>query len=78
MMPRTTEPPGLASTSDIYTLEEVKRRLKLGDWALRQARRAGLKTHRIGRRTYIKGADLLAFLDRQAKPSPRGKKRRSA
>lgn len=67
----TKPAPGVVNAQELYTLEEIQHRLKLGAWALRKARQAGLPVHRIGRRSYVKGADLLAFLDKQAKRSPR-------
>jgi hypothetical protein len=46
----------------IYRLDEVKARLGWRDAAFRAAVRAGLKTHRSGKRLYVLGSDLIAFI----------------
>jgi hypothetical protein len=58
-----SEAPGQISADSLYTLAEVKQRLKLGNYALRQARRAGLQVRRIGRRAYVLGRDLIQFVE---------------
>jgi hypothetical protein len=50
----------------VYTLDELQARLRLGHWALRQARRDGLTVIRIGRRGYVRGSDVMTYLDRVA------------
>ena len=55
--------PGLVSADCLYTLGEVQRRLKLGQAAMRTARRAGLKVRKIGSRRYVLGRDLLEYVD---------------
>ncbi|MFZ1933322.1 MAG: hypothetical protein WCB27_01345 [Thermoguttaceae bacterium] len=45
----------------MYTLAEIRARLGLGTYALRQARRRGLSVRKIGRRSYVLGKDILAF-----------------
>jgi len=40
----------------------VKSRMGWRDAAFRAAVRAGLKTHRSGKRLYVLGADLIAFV----------------
>jgi hypothetical protein len=57
------EPAGLITADALYTLGEIQQRLKLGQHAMRQARRAGLPVRRIGRRAYVLGRDVIAFLD---------------
>ncbi|MCE5268287.1 MAG: helix-turn-helix domain-containing protein [Planctomycetaceae bacterium] len=51
----------------MYTLAEIRARLGLGTYALREARRHGLPVRKIGRRSYVLGKDILAFAagDRQ-------------
>ena len=51
----------------MYTLAEIRARLGLGPYALREARRRGLPVRKIGRRSYVLGKDILAFAagDRQ-------------
>lgn len=55
--------PGLVTADALYTLAEIQDRLKLGQHAMRQARRAGLRVRRIGRRAYVLGRDLMAFVE---------------
>jgi hypothetical protein len=61
------ESPGLVSADSLYTLAEIQERLKLGQHAMRQARRAGLRVRRIGRRAFVLGRDVMAFIDAAAK-----------
>jgi len=58
--------PGLILADGLYTLAEVQQRLKLGQHAMRMARRAGLRVRRIGRRGYVLGRDIIAFVDATA------------
>ncbi|MFA7462984.1 MAG: hypothetical protein WCY59_07570 [Anaerovoracaceae bacterium] len=53
--------PGEIRGDGMYTLQEIRERLGLGTYALREARRRGLPVRRIGRRAYVLGKDLLAF-----------------
>ena len=53
---------GRISADQVLTLEAVQQELGLGRHALREARRKGLKVRRIGRRGYVLGADLIAFI----------------
>lgn len=48
---------------EIVPLPELTKRLGLGPAALRAARRQGLKVRRIGRRKFVLGRDLVAFLE---------------
>lgn len=59
--------PGLVAGDTLYTLAEIQDRLKLGQHAMRQARRAGLRVRRIGRRGYVLGRDVLEFIESAAK-----------
>jgi len=54
----------------MYTLAEIRARLGLGTYALREARRHGLPVRKIGRRSYVLGKDILNYAagDRQAVP----------
>jgi len=65
----TSQPdsPGCVASDCIYTLAEIRARLKLGQHAIRQARRAGLRVHRIGRRAFLLGRDLIAFVEATGK-----------
>jgi hypothetical protein len=70
-------PPGAVVADALYTLPEAAARLGWGAHAVRAARRRGLKVHRCGRRNYVLGSDLLAFVtgspstSRVTKPRPR-------
>ena len=55
---------GAIVTDAIYRLDEVKCRMGWRDAAFRAAVRAGLKTHRSGKRIYVLGSDLIAFVTR--------------
>jgi hypothetical protein len=54
--------PGAILADALYRLDEAAARLGWGGHALRAARRRGLKIHRCGRRGYVSGRDLLAFI----------------
>ncbi len=58
---------GEISADGMYTLSEIRVRLGLGTYALREARRRGLPVRKIGRRCYVLGKDLLDYAvgDRQ-------------
>lgn len=56
---------GIAGSVDpdtLYRLDEAKARMGWRDAAFRAAVRAGLKTHRSGKRLYVLGSDLIAFI----------------
>ena len=55
------------SSTEIYPLEIFKRRSGLDAWALRQARRNGLRVLTIGRRRFVRGCDFAEYLDQIAK-----------
>lgn len=54
--------PGAIIPDAIYRLDEVKARMGWRDAAFRAAVRAGLKIYRSGKRTYVLGTDLVAFV----------------
>lgn len=62
---RTT--PGEISGDSLYTLAEIKARLGLGVHAMRAARGKGLVVRRMGRRSYVLGRDIIAFIEAGAK-----------
>ena len=72
MNPRPTQPPAQRSDSAagivlphaVYRLDEAKARLGWRDAAFRAAVRAGLTIHRSGKRVFIVGSDLIAFITR--------------
>lgn len=54
--------PGAIVSDALYRLDEAAARMGWGAHAMRAARRRGLKIHRCGKRGYVSGADLLAFV----------------
>jgi hypothetical protein len=63
----TTQTPGAIEPGVLYTLDEIKRRSKLGEWALRTARRNGLRVIYTGGR----GCGTPAFRPRWRSTPPR-------
>jgi hypothetical protein len=63
-MPTTTAPSTLGPVSfdETYDLGTFKRLSGLSDWALRMARRKGLKIRKVGKRKYVVGRDWAEFL----------------
>ena len=57
--------PGAISANEIYRSDEAKARAGWRDSAFRAACRRGLKVHRCGKRTYVTGAALVAFITKQ-------------
>ena len=45
-----------------YPVDEFRERARLGRAAYRNVRRSGLPVRRVGRRSFVLGADWLAFL----------------
>lgn len=54
--------PGVVSVWELYTLDEIKKRLRWTDSSLRAARRSGLKLLVCGKRKYVSGREILRFL----------------
>lgn len=59
---RSQPTPGAILPGEIYRADEAKARMGWRDAAFRAACRNGLRVHRIGKRAYISGADLAAFI----------------
>jgi hypothetical protein len=57
--------PGTIQPDTLYRFDEAAARLGWGEQALRAARRRGLKIHRSGKRNYVLGSDLLAFITKE-------------
>jgi len=62
MSQRTESMTGSIASGHLYTAQEARRRLGLGEWAWRQFRRAGLNVIRTGNSVFVLGDDLIAFL----------------
>jgi len=54
--------PGMVRAEAVYRADELKARMGWREAAFRAACRRGLKTHRVGKRVYIAGADAIAFV----------------
>ena len=59
---QSTGVPGAIVPDAIYRLDEVKARMGWRDAAFRAAVRAGLTTHHSGKRLYVLGSDLIAYV----------------
>ncbi len=57
--------PGTILPDAIYRADEAKARMGWRDAAFRAACRNGLRIHRVGKRAYIAGADLAAFITKK-------------
>ena len=55
--------PGVVSVHELYTLDEVRRRLRWTESAMRAARRRGLRMLSSGKRKYVLGSDIVRFLE---------------
>jgi hypothetical protein len=53
---------GVVSPGEMYRLDEIKARMGWRDAGLSAARKAGLKTHKFGKRTYVLGSDVIALV----------------
>jgi len=56
---------GVIHSSESYSREEFLRRTGIGAWAFRTARRNGLRTAKVGNRTFVRGADWHEYLQRR-------------
>jgi hypothetical protein len=61
--PAPVRPLQVVRADEIVPLTELDARLGLGPSAMRMAMRQGLKVRRIGRRKFVLGRDLVAFLE---------------
>jgi hypothetical protein len=67
--PRTRVAGEVVVAGELYSLDALKVRTKLGTAALRQARRSGLRVIRIGSRTFVDGGDFISWAKSQAAAS---------
>ena len=63
--------PGQIGSSDLYTVDEFKRRLGLNSMAVWRARRKGLRVYKLARQHYILGKDYIAYVETAGKLSRR-------
>ena len=57
--------PGAIVPGEIYRADEAKSRMGWKDAAFRAACRNGLRVHRVGKRAYVAGTDLVAFITKE-------------
>ena len=57
--------PGVISIHEIYTAEELFRRVGIGRAGIDEAKKRGLRVTRFGRKRVIRGADIDRFLAEQ-------------
>lgn len=58
--------PDVVQCGVVYPLSDFQRRTGLGDYAMRQARRKGLRVRYVGGRGFVIGDDWIDWLSRQA------------
>ena len=63
--PVASELAGQINPDTLYRADEAKLRAGWGKEAFASARKRGLKTHRCGKRVYVSGADLIAFITKE-------------
>lgn len=59
---------GQIEPQTLYALEEFKKVSGMKSWALRKARKSGLKMLKIGNRKYVKGQAFIDFIESQNAP----------
>lgn len=52
--------------NESYLVPDFRRKARLGLYAFRKAREAGLVVVEFGRKRYVRGCDWLEFLEKQA------------
>lgn len=63
---QSTQPvPGVIAADSLYRADELKARMGWRNAAFRAACRRGLRTHRVGKRVFVAGADVLAFVQQE-------------
>jgi hypothetical protein len=53
---------GVIVSDALYRADELKARMGWKDAAFRAACRKGLKVHRVGKRAFVTGSDIIAFV----------------
>jgi hypothetical protein len=61
----TQHVPGVIAADALYRADELKARMGWRNAAFRAACRRGLRTHRVGKRVFVAGADVLAFVQQE-------------
>jgi hypothetical protein len=52
---------------EAYSRDEFLRRVGIGDWGFTKAKSKGLRVSKIGNKVFIRGADWLDHLERNAR-----------
>jgi hypothetical protein len=60
-----TSSPGVIEPQALYTVEEARRRLRIGQWAWRKWRRDGLLVLRVSGRAFVSGRTLIEFIEQK-------------
>ncbi len=60
--PHSAGVPGVISIHEIYTIDELFRRVGIGSQGIDAAKRAGLHVARFGRKRVVRGSDIDRFL----------------
>ena len=63
--PEACELSGQINPDALYRADEARSRAGWGKEAFASARKRGLKTHRCGKRVYVWGAELIAFITKE-------------
>jgi hypothetical protein len=67
MQSSNTAPGGRISADQLLTLDAVQAELGLGVHAMRMARRRGLPVRYVGRKAFVLGRDLIAYVEANGK-----------
>lgn len=59
--------PAVIEPGHLYGLDEAKRRMRWSATAFRTARRNGLRVRYAGGRGYVRGSDLIEYIDAHGK-----------
>lgn len=61
---------GVIRPDELYRLDELQARLRMGSWGLRKMRRAGLAVYRVSGRGFVLGADVISFVKKHGEERP--------
>lgn len=67
-LPPLSALPGFIDPVCLYRIDELKARMGWRDASFRAACRVGLKTHRCGKRGFVMGHEVIAFITGGGKP----------
>lgn len=64
--PKRPDRPGVIVPAEIYTSDELKRRLGWGPRSLNRAKKDGLKVRRYGNVRFVRGSDFIDWIAKAA------------